>query len=119
MTDYTTYPSLVDLPKLVQKQRRLEAHIAQLEAMAIEEKAVRELIDGLLVGAGLTKGEGVACNGYDVVHHERAGQSRVSAEKLRAAGVSQDVIQAATDTGKPSTYATVRPAKGARVRKAA
>lgn len=115
---HTKFAKLSTLPALVRKQRRLEAKIAPLEPLLQEEKTVRDEIDQLLVAAGVQKGELVTCHGYDVAHHERAGQDRISAERLRGAGVAEIDIQFATTTGKASSYATVKPSKGAKVRAA-
>jgi len=122
---FTNYPRLVvALPPLVRKQRKLAATIAAVADAVKDEKAVRADIDALLVAAGLTKGERVTCAGYDVTHNERDGQSSINGdvltEQLVAAGVDRglvlDTIASATDTGKPSAFATVTPSKGAQVR---
>ncbi len=122
--DYTAYPSLGLLPPLVRAQRRLEAQCVDLDAIAADEKAIRTRIDALLTKAGIASGEGVVCLGYDVVHHARAGQARLNQEtliaELVAAGVDRDlvdaVITAATEHGDPSSFATVKPPKGAEIR---
>lgn len=115
---YRRYRQLATLPALVRKQRRLEAQIAPLEQLQADEKAVRDAINALLVEAGLAKGDGVTCAGYDVVHHERAGRAALNADKLRGAGVAELDIAFATEVGKASSFATVRPMKGAKVRAA-
>lgn len=115
---YTTYPALADLPALVRLQRRLEAKIAPLEPLMALEKDVRDQINALLLKAGFAKGEGVTCAGYDVVHHERAGRTTLNADTLRANGVPEIDIRFATEVGKASSFATVRPMKGAKVRAA-
>lgn len=115
---YRQYRPLATLPALVRKQRRLEAQIAPLEALQADEKAVRDAINALLVQAGIAKGEGVTCAGYDVVHRESAGRTTLNAAKLRGAGVAEVDIQFATEVGKASSFATVRPMKGAKVRAA-
>jgi hypothetical protein len=122
--DYAAYPPLADLPPLVRKQRRLEAKLLPLTPILEDEKAVRKEIDALLVKAGITKGDGVTCLGYDVVHMERVGTSRLNQdvliEKLVARGVDRtlvlDVIAFSTETGDPSTWAVVKPSKGSKVR---
>jgi hypothetical protein len=124
VTDYTRYPALAELPALVRKQRRLEAKIAPITPLIEEEKAVRKDIDARLVTAGFASNEGVACLGYDVVHHERKGQRAINEdtliEQLVALGVerkkAQKAIADSTETGDPSTWATVKPSKGAKVR---
>ena len=125
MKDFTEYKTLeTDLPPLVRKQRRLEGRIVLLLPLAEEEKAVRKDIDARLIAAGLEKGEGVTCLGYDVLHNERKGHTALNAETivalLVAGGVDQafalKVIADSTETGDPSTWATVRPSKGAKVR---
>lgn len=110
---------LAKLVQLVKRQRRLERAVAKLEKLAAREKATRDEIDALLVRHGFKHGEGVTCIGYDVVHHERAGRTYIDAGRLRLAGVSEIDIAFATQTGKSSTFATVRPMKGAEVRAAA
>lgn len=115
---YTQVRGLATLPALVRKQRRLEAKIAPLEQLQADEKAVRDAIDVLLKVAGFAKGEGVTCAGYDVVHNERAGRTTLNADTLRANGVSEIDIRFATEVGKASSFATVRPMKGAKVRAA-
>jgi len=122
---FANHPTLIKvLPPLVRKQRRLAGQIAEVAQAVIDEKAVRADIDQLLVAAGLKKTELVTCNGYDVRHHERDGQSSINGdvltEQLVAAGVDRDLVTAtianATDTGKPSAFCTVTPSKGAQVR---
>lgn len=121
---YTQYPQLDGLPPLVRQQRTLERQILPLAMHAADEKAVRASIDALLISAGIPKGEGVTCNGYDVTHIERAGTSRLNGdvltEQLVAAGVDRVLVttalSASTETGDPSMWATVKPSKGASVR---
>lgn len=121
---YTQYPQLDGLPPLVRQQRTLERQILPLAQHVLDEKAVRASIDALLIAAGIAKGEGVTCNGYDVTHIERAGTSRLNGdvltESLVHAGVDRllvtSAISASTETGDPSTWATVKPCKGASVR---
>lgn len=108
-------PQLLKLPRLVFRQRRLERRVVKLEKLQGQEKACRDAIDALLVAAGVGKGEGVTCLGYDVVHNERRGRTSISAERLRGAGVPEVDIQFATVTGEPSSFATVRPMKGTEV----
>jgi hypothetical protein len=125
MKDYTTYPALADdLPPLVRKQRRLEAQILLLGPLSEDEKALRKAIDALLVAAGIAKGDGVTCLGYDVCHLERKGTSRLNEDalviRLIEAGLSEatvrQVIAASTEVGDPSSWATVKPSKGSKVR---
>jgi hypothetical protein len=122
---FTNHPTLIKvLPPLVRKQRTLAAKIAVVAQDVQDEKAVRADIDALLVAAGLQKGEGVTCNGYDVKHNERDGQARINGdvltEQLAAAGVDRTLIGQtignATETSKPSAFCTVTPTKGAKVR---
>jgi hypothetical protein len=122
---YSQYPSLVDtLPSLVRQQRRLEAKLAAVAQVEKDEKALRAQIDQLLVAAGLQKSEVVTCAGYDIKHNERDGPSSLNpvkiTEQLIAAGVAPElvaqVLMDSTDTGAPSSFATVRPSKGAQVR---
>ena len=122
---FTDYPSLVEpLPPLVRKQRRLEAKLAAVAQTALDEKAVRAEIDQLLIAAGLEKGDVVTCLGYDVMHVERVGTSRLNQEALVvhlvAAGLAEplvrELLQASTEVGNPSSWATVKPSKGAKVR---
>jgi hypothetical protein len=125
LKDFTEYDTLEEtLPPLVRKQRRLEAQIVLLVPLAEEEKALRKEIDGLLLKAGLTKGEGVTCLGYDVLHNERKGQSSLNATKivqlLVAGGVDEGfvlkVLIDSTDTADDPQWATVKPSKGSKVR---
>lgn len=125
--EYTKFRALEPLPPLVRKQRRLEAKLYDEKGSFVEqEKAVRKDIDALLLAAGLQKGEGVGCLGYDVVHRERAGQSSIDGDKLLellvAGGVERvfaaRAISEATNTGDPAKYAEVKPSKGAKVRAA-
>jgi uncharacterized small protein (DUF1192 family) len=115
MNTYLRRRGLASLPRLIRRQRRLEKRVARYEAAVALEKATRDAIDALLLKQGLKHGEGLTCLGYDVVHNERAGQRRISADKLRAQGVAEIDIAWATETGKPSLYATVRPMKGINV----
>ena len=121
---FTNHPTLVEaLPPLVRKQRKLIAQIVLVAQQVEDESAVRKEIDLLLVAAGLKKSDVVTCNGYDVRHNERDGQRSLNADTLTAelvaAGVDPlvvaAVIEAATETGKPSAFATVTPSKGAKV----
>ena len=114
--DYTKFAPLEQLAPLVRKQRRLEKLVADAEAAIAQEKAVREAIDKLLVDAGIKSGEAVLCKGYEVAHNERRGRTSLNADKLRGAGVAELDIQFATETGNPSKFATVKPAKGSKVR---
>lgn len=102
--------------KLVTRQRRLEKQLVPLEQLAAKEKATRDALDALLRLGGVQSGCSVLCNGYEIAHHARAGRTSINADKLRGAGVVEFDIQFATDTGKPSTFATVKPAKGSTVR---
>jgi hypothetical protein len=121
---YVQYPRLDGLPALVRKQRRLEAQIAPLSPLELDEKLVRGEIDRLLVEAGLAKGDFVTCLGYDVTHNSRAGTSRLNqdllVEQLVAAGVDRVVLLATisicTEIGEPPLWATVKPSKGSKVR---
>lgn len=121
---YVRYPALKNLPALVRRQRRLEAKIAPIAPLVEDEKAVRKDIDLLLVAAGIAKGEGVTCFGYDVAHVERVGTSRLNQDaviaQLVAFGmgdkVAREILAACTETGDPSTWATVKPCKGSKVR---
>jgi hypothetical protein len=125
MKDYTTYPALADdLPPLVRKQRRLEAQILALGPLSDEEKALRKDIDRLLVAAGIDKGDGVTCLGYDVCHLERKGTSRMNEDalviRLIEAGMAErlvrEILAASTEVGDPASWATVKPSKGSQVR---
>lgn len=111
-------PLAEQLPLLVRRQRRLEKQIAKLKVVELleKEKAVRDAIDEVLVLAGVPASSAVLCLGYEVAHNERAGRTTVNADKLRGAGVAELDIRLATETGNPSKFATVKPAKGARVR---
>ena len=122
---YTKFPALVDaLPPLVRKQRTLAGRIQKVAKDVVDEKDLRGQIDQLLVAAGLKKSDVITCNGYDVRHNEKAGQTSINqdvlTESLVAAGVDRelvkDLIVVATDTGDPSKFATVTPSKGAKVR---
>jgi hypothetical protein len=122
---FATYPTLADLPPLVRKQRTLEAQIVQLAPLVDDEKTVRYQIDALLIAAGIVPGSVVTCNGYDVMHHVRAGSSRLNqamlVAQLVAGGVDRgfidSVILTSTETGDGSTWATVKPSKGTKVRR--
>jgi hypothetical protein len=122
---YASYVALVDLPPLVRRQRTLEAKIVALAPVVEDEKHIRSQIDQLLVAAGIVPGNVVTCNGYDVMHHLRAGSSRLNQAvliaQLVAAGVERGcvdhAIAASTETGDPSTWATVKPSKGAKVKR--
>src|SRR5678816_1889789 len=122
---FTTHPALAPLPPLVRKQRTLEAKILPLAPLVEDEKALRHDIDVLLLAAGLASNDSVTCNGYDVGHHERQGTRRLNqdmlAEQLVAAGLDRDVVTRmivdCTETGDPALWATVKPCKGAHVRK--
>ncbi len=122
--DWSAYRGLDGLPALVEKQRELEGQLAALEDIAAQEKAKRDEINTLLVAAGFAKGTGVRCLGYDVVHHARDGQTSLNQETIIAelvaagvdAGLVDTVITLATERGEPSSYASVKPAKGAVVK---
>lgn len=118
--DFTKVRGLKDsaLPKLVRKQRRLEARIAAVAKDLEDEKETREQIDQLLQAAGVQKSEAVLCLGYEVAHNERAGRTAISRELLLRAGVPAIDVDFATETGQPAKFATVKPAKGAKVRAA-
>jgi hypothetical protein len=124
LADYERFPRLEPLPALVRKQRRLEGKISPLEHLVDQEKAVRKDIDVLLLAEGFTRGEGVICNGYDVVHRDRKGQTSLDPVKLFDELVKNGVdelvaaqcITDATDTGDPPQWAEVKPSRGAKVR---
>lgn len=126
MEDFEVYSQLKNLPKLVRQQRRLEGKIAALGPLLEDEKAVRRSIDLLLVSAGIAKGDGVTCLGYDVVHNERKGQTSFDAENMVAllvrCGVDPEfvefLVRDSTEIGEPSKFCTVKPSKGAKVRTA-
>ncbi len=120
---YAVFPALAGLPPLVRQQRQLEAQIVPLAALVIDEKAIRADIDHLLVTAGIST---CTCNGYDVNHVERAGSTRPNWERATVdliARFSVDPAEAAKliaswqDTGEPSAWCTVKPSKGAKVRR--
>lgn len=124
---YAQYPALAPLPPLVRKQRRLEAKLGDEDGpFEKQESAVRKDIDQLLHLAGLQQADFVTCLGYVVTRRGQKGRSTINAvkllEQLVAAGLTRDValksILDSTDTGDPSTWAEVKPAKGAKVRMA-
>lgn len=123
---YTTFRTLVGLPALVRKQRQLEAKLGDDKGSFVDqEKAVRDEIDLLFVELKFASGDGVTCNGYDVVHRERKGREAIDVPtlivELGAFGVTpeqaQFAITAATKRGDPSHGAEVNPSKGAKVRR--
>jgi hypothetical protein len=122
---YTKFRQLVDLGPLVRKQRTLAAKLGDDKgSYADQDKAVRKDIDALLVKAGLASGDGVVCNGYEVVHRTQKGRTSISEVTLTAAlvalGLAADVVAKAIadslETGDPSAWAEVNPAKHAKVR---
>ena len=125
MDDYTAYGVLEDLPTLVRKQRALEAKIVPLASYLNDEQQLRKEIDARLVAAGIPANDGVTCLGYDVVHHERQGNAKLNPDALTAelvvAGLDRaDValmITACTERDEPSSWASVKPSKSAKVRK--
>jgi hypothetical protein len=124
LADYTRFPALEALPALVRKQRRLEGQIAPLGHLVDDEKTIRHTIDALLLAEGFTRGEGVTCNGYDVVHRDQKGRTTLNATtltgKLVEAGLTMDAVLTmlldSTDTGDPPQWAEVKPSRGAKVR---
>lgn len=123
---YLKHPMLAGLDVLVRAQRRLEALLGNDEgSFAEQEKAVRKDIDKLLADAGFAPSEFVTCNGYDVTRRGQKGRSSINTERLVErlvlAGFDRvDALQLVldcTDTGDPSTWAEVKPSKGAKVRK--
>lgn len=124
LSPYTRYPALRDLPALVRKQRRLEAKIVPIAPLVDQEKALRKDIDALLIKAGLQRGEGVTCHGYDVTHRDRKGRTSLNPDKivaqLVAGGVEEtfalQVLVDSTETGDPAQWAEVKPSKGSKVR---
>lgn len=122
---FTTYPALAPLPPLVRKQRTLEAKILPLAGFVEDEKKTRAQIDALLIAAGLKRGESVTCNGYDVTHAGRKGQESLNADALAIllvlGGVDPEFVDFALktslETGEASVWATVKPSKGAKVRR--
>lgn len=123
---YLQHPTLVEsLPPLVRHQRRLEAKLGDEKGpFEKQEKAVRADIDALLAAAGLTQAEFVTCAGYDCTRRGQKGRSVINAlkliEQLVVAGLDRVIalkaILDSTDTGEPSTWAEVKPSKGAKVR---
>jgi hypothetical protein len=127
---FTNRPRLVhgDLAALVRKQRTHAKRVAKADAAVAKdrelEKEQRAKIDALLIADGFTKGEVVTCNGYDVRHNERDGQTWINpdtlTELLVADGVDRDLltarVTASTEHGDVVKFATVTPSKGAKVR---
>lgn len=121
---FLKFAKLAELPTLVRKQQRLVRKMAPLEPLVEQEKAVRKDIDALLVDVGVGKGEAVECVGFEVAHNERAGQAFINQDKLvlllaGAGFTGQDMAGAmawVTDAYAPSSFATVKPLKGAKVR---
>lgn len=73
---YARFPALkTALPPLVKKQRKHAKKIAGVAPDVETEKKTRGQIFQLLKLAGLTRGEGVTCNGYDVVITGRKGNT--------------------------------------------
>jgi hypothetical protein len=73
---YTAWPSLVKpLPGLVRKQRTQAKKVAALAVHVEKDKALRCDIEALLKPLGFASNEGVTCNGYDVKHNERKGNT--------------------------------------------
>lgn len=122
---FTTYPALAPLPPLVRKQRTLEAKILPLAGFVDDEKKIRGQIDALLIAAGLKRGESVTCNGYDVTHAGRSGSTALNVEAaeilLVLGGVDPEfvafVLTTCLETGEAPVWATVKPSKGAKVRR--
>jgi len=123
---YLRHPMLAGLYVLVRAQRRLEALLGNEKgSFAEQDKAVRKQIDGLLADAGIAPSEFVTCNGYDVTRRGQKGRSSINTERLVErlvlAGFDRvDALQLVldcTDTGDASTWAEVKPSKGAKVRK--
>jgi hypothetical protein len=120
---FTAYPALADLPPLVRRQRQLETKILPFAPLVDEEKAVRKDIDALLIAAEV---DVVTCNGYDVAHISRKGTERLNQEAFVARQVARGNdratleadLAASTDVGDPSGWATVKPSKGSKVRRA-
>lgn len=101
MESYEAYSVLAtDLPPLVRRQRkawlRLEPVKRQYEEADAEDHKIRKAIAALLVLAGIKRGDGVTCLGYDVVHVGRAGETWLSPDKVAAgfiaAGVKKAVV---------------------------
>lgn len=123
---YTKFAALRrKLPDLVKEQRTLEARIAPILPDVDREKEVRKEIDALLLKAGVGKSEAVQCDGYDVVHNERAGQERLDQaqllEQLEAEfkvprDKGTELLAACTKRDDPAKFATVKPSKGAKVK---
>lgn len=124
LEDYAAFSKLAGLPPLVRKQRRLERTIAPIEPKIEQEKALRKEIAVLLIAAGIPKGDGVRCLGYDVVRCGKKGNTVINYEsvvaKLVAGGVDKafaiTVLNDSSETGDPSVWSTVKPSKGAKVR---
>jgi hypothetical protein len=122
---FTTHPALAPLPPLVRKQRTLEAKILPLAPLVEDEKKVRQAIDALLIAAGLKRGESVTCNGYEVTHAGRSGNTALNVEAAEIlfvlGGVDPEfvafVLTTCLETGEAPFWATVKPCKGAHVRK--
>jgi len=123
---FTNHRELAPLPPLVRKQRQLEAKLGDEHGPFVDQdKAVRKDIDALLAAAGLQQAEFVTCNGYDVTRRGQKGRSSINSlklvEQLVLAGLDRvkalKAIVDSTDVGDASTWAEVKPSKGAKVRK--
>jgi hypothetical protein len=109
---FLKHPELDALPALVARQRKLAKRLAPLKDVEAADKALRAEIDGLLMAAGLGKGDAVTCNGFTVKHNERIGQERINGAELLAAGVAVETVTACTHRDETARFATVDPMKG-------
>jgi hypothetical protein len=124
---YLTHPSLknTDLALLVKRERTIAAKLAPLEELAELGKETRKRIHELLVQAGFQPKDWTTVNGYQVTRTSRAGQTSFNdatcQAQLVAAGVDAelvaDAIAASFEQAPTTYYASVKPMRGALVRK--
>jgi hypothetical protein len=124
---YLTHPSLkhTDLPLLVKRERTIAAKLAPLAELEELGKETRKRIHELLLQAGFQPKDWTTVNGYQVRRESRAGQTSFNdatcQAQLVAGGVDADLaassIAASFEQAPTVYYASVKPMRGALVRK--
>jgi len=84
---------------------RFEKLDFEIKSRENERREIKEALQEAVMISGREK---IACRGYRLAMITKAGSKKIVAEKLLNQGVSAQVIVAATEVGKPTSYLDIR-----------
>jgi len=128
---YREHPVLAELPMMITAQQAMKARIAAVAPIVIEEKAIREQMEALILVCDLPEklpngknGEWVTCGDYKVNRVKKPGQTKIDGGLLTAWLLDHEwdtdeiaaCLKAVTVTGEPSSHVEVRLTTEARKR---